>query len=181
MRCLCRKGQNGDPSWKKSCSWSFNNALWSTSDTDGVQCERSEFTFPTTIGPTTIIADLDPSEIGTRIYRYDLMYQNEVVFPNYEVSVDLKLEENTHEYWSNILGFHQAHHRSITKNGNFVLGGRIPAVFVKPAENRLVICSAVGTNGNTCWDSEEYTVGEWFNLKIQECFKISSAHTKWPS
>ena len=39
MKCLCKNGQNGDPSWKKSCSWSFNDAPWSASDVKRVQCK----------------------------------------------------------------------------------------------------------------------------------------------
>ena len=40
MKCLCKNGQNGDPAWKKSCSWSFNDAPWSLSDVKSVQCKR---------------------------------------------------------------------------------------------------------------------------------------------
>ena len=161
MRCQCANGQNGDPSWKKSCSWSFNDAPWSSSDVDTVQCKPSSFK--------------PPPPDSEEITRYRLMYKNEIVHPHYEVSIDLKLDENTHKEWSNILGFHQAHHPSYTKEGGFAIGGRIPAVFVKPGENKLHICSAIGTNGNTCWNSKEYTAGKWFNLKIKECLKISSS------
>ena len=106
------------------------------------------------------------------------MYQDELVHPHYEVSIDLKLDENTHKDWSNIFGFHQDHQRPITEDGGYAIGGRIPAVFVRPGENKLHICSAIGTNGNTCWNSGEYTAGKWFNLKIKECFKIIQANTK---
>ena len=39
VKCLCRNGQNGDPEWKKSCSWSFNDTPWSVSDVKGIQCK----------------------------------------------------------------------------------------------------------------------------------------------
>ena len=104
------------------------------------------------------------------------MYQDEIVYKHYEVSMDLKLDENTHENWSNIFGAHQDFERPITADGKFAIGGRIPAVFVRPGENRLHICSAIGTSGNVCWNLDEYTVGKWFNLKIKECFKMISAH-----
>ena len=39
-----------------------------------------------------------------------------------------------------------------------------------------VIGTCNGTcNGNVCWNSEEYTAGKWFNLKIKESFKMISA------
>ena len=57
MKCLCKNGQNGDPSWKKSCSWSFNDAPWSASDLKGVQCKATQSkpqpTAPPTTPPTT--------------------------------------------------------------------------------------------------------------------------------
>ena len=62
------------------------------------------------------------------------MYQDEIVYPHYEVSIDLKLDENTHDEWSNIFGFHQAN-PSYTKEDGFALGGRIPAVFVQSGKN----------------------------------------------
>ena len=160
MRCKCRNGQNGDPTWKKSCSWSFNDAPWSSSDVDTVQCKPESFQ------PSRPVDD------GEEISRNDLIYQEQIVFPHYEVSIDLKLEKNTHDDWSNIFAFYEANYPSFTKEDGYVSGGRIPAVFVRPGENKLHICSAIGTNGNSCWDSEEYAVGKWFSLKIQECFKI---------
>ena len=51
MKCLCKNGQNGDPSWKKSCSWSFNDAPWSASDLKLVQCKSK--TQPTTQSTTS--------------------------------------------------------------------------------------------------------------------------------
>ena len=147
------------PHGKKSCSWSFNDAPWTSSDVDTVQCKPSSFQPPR------------PVDEGKKIWRYDLMYQDEIVYPHYEVSIDFKLDENTHDEWSNIFGFHQAN-PSYTKEDGFALGGRIPAVFVQSGKNALHICSAIGTNGNSCWNSKEYTVGKWYNLKIKECFKI---------
>ena len=81
------------------------------------------------------------------------------------MSIDLKLDENTLGTWSNIFGFNVAGVQT------FAVGGRIPAAFVVPGKNRLHICSAIGDR-NDCWNSREYKVGEWFNLKIKENFKI---------
>ena len=90
------------------------------------------------------------------------------------MSIDLNLADNPFDDWSNIFGFHQANHPSWSKDGGYAIGGRIPAVWVRPRDNKLHVCSAIGTNGNHCWNSQEYTVGKWFNLKIKECFSKSS-------
>ena len=100
---------------------------------------------------------------------FQLGYQNGIVYPNYEVSLDLKLDAAISGH-SNILGCSTA---DVTpaSNGGYPHGKRIPAVFVKAGENKLHIGSSVGGNdGNTWWDSEEYIVDEGFNLKIKECF-----------
>ena len=39
VKCLCKNGQNGDPSWKKSCSWSFQNKPWYPSYVNTVNCK----------------------------------------------------------------------------------------------------------------------------------------------
>ena len=157
MRCLCKKGQNGDPAWKKSCSWSFKDAPWSSSDVDNVQCKP---------------ADFKPPSPWTKISRNDLQLKNLIVYPNYEVSLDLKLDQNTNPKYTNIFGFYETH---IPNLGNYPFphGRRIPAVFLVPGQNRLHVCSSIGTNSNTCWNTKAYNVGEAFNLKIQECFKMS--------
>ena len=63
MKCLCKNGQNGDPAWKKSCSWSFQESPWSVSDVKSVQCKArtnqsstTTTTTTTTTTPTTTTA-----------------------------------------------------------------------------------------------------------------------------
>ena len=53
MKCLCKNGQNGDPWWKKSCSWSFQDAPWSASDVKSVQCKARTVSTTTTTTTTT--------------------------------------------------------------------------------------------------------------------------------
>jgi len=49
LKCLCKNGQNGDPAWKKSCSWYFYDAPWSKSDIQNVQCKsKKQSTKPST-------------------------------------------------------------------------------------------------------------------------------------
>jgi len=39
VKCICKNGRNGDPSWKKSCDWEFRGQPWSPSDVKDVQCK----------------------------------------------------------------------------------------------------------------------------------------------
>jgi len=63
VKCLCKNGQNGDPAWKKSCSWSFQDARWSVSDVKSVQCKAStnQSTTTTTTITTTTTTQANPN------------------------------------------------------------------------------------------------------------------------
>ena len=37
-KCLCKNGQNGDPFWKKSCSWYHKQSSFSASNANGIVC-----------------------------------------------------------------------------------------------------------------------------------------------
>ena len=41
-KCLCKNGQNGDPSWKKSCSWSFKGNPFTGSDATDATCDSKQ-------------------------------------------------------------------------------------------------------------------------------------------
>jgi len=153
VKCLCKNGQNGDPSWKKSCSWSFNEKKFQPGYLNEVTCKPAE-------------------AAGNKIYRYERVYSDLVVYPHYELNIDLNLDDNPHKEWSNIIAFHDPSQPSVTDNG-YTVGGRIPAVFVKPGENKLHICTAIEQNGNACWNSEEFTPGKWFNLKIKQQYELN--------
>ena len=119
--------------------------------------------------------DVDCPSPWIRISANDpqLGYQNGIAYPNYEVSLDLKLDAAISDH-SIILGC-STPDVTPAANGGYPHGKRIPAVFVKAGENKLHIGSSVGgDDGNTWWDSEEYIVDEEFNLKIKECFQICS-------
>ena len=45
VKCLCKNGQNGDPSWKKSCSWSFQDRPWKPSFVNTVNCKGKCFQY----------------------------------------------------------------------------------------------------------------------------------------
>ena len=38
VKCQCRNGQNGDPEWKKSCAWEFQDAPWAPAASATVMC-----------------------------------------------------------------------------------------------------------------------------------------------
>ena len=169
VKCECKNGQNGDPAWKKSCSWSFNGASWSPSDVDTVQCKPATFQPP------------NSWPIGTENMKFDGV----TVYPHYEVSIDLNLAENPHKSWSNLLAFHQngvkGFDSSVHVPGNIPLGARIPAVFVHGGSTKLHICTTRNDSGNQCWNTpNEMPVGEWFNLKIKESFRRPYLTSVWP-
>jgi len=45
VKCLCKNGQNGDPAWKKSCSWSFQNKPWTPAIVKTVSCKGTFLAF----------------------------------------------------------------------------------------------------------------------------------------
>ena len=112
---------------------------------------------------------------------YDVEANTEIrsgltVFPEYEVSVDLKIT-GTVSGWSNIFAFQVdsdgADNRLIhPKNGD-----RIPAVFLHSDSSRLHVCSGINGNHNKCWNSGSMEMDTWFNLKISQSYKhFTSAH-----
>jgi len=46
IKCECKNGQNGDPTWKKSCNWSFKGELWLVQDVSTVTCRGKWYTPP---------------------------------------------------------------------------------------------------------------------------------------
>ena len=43
VKCLCKNGQNGDPAWKKSCSWDFRGDTWGIEQFKTVECKDKDF------------------------------------------------------------------------------------------------------------------------------------------
>ena len=41
-KCLCKNGQNGDPAWKKSCSWKFQGNPFAGSDATDATCTSKQ-------------------------------------------------------------------------------------------------------------------------------------------
>ena len=157
IKCECKNGQNGDPSWKKSCNWSFKGEPWTVQDVSTVTCRDKGYTPPGPITPK-------PPTIW-KIGRNEEIFTDITIYPNYEISIDLKLAENKNTWWSNIFGF-RVHG---LQDPGFPQGSRIPAVFMHKESNRILVCSAVNGNGNACWaSSAEMAVDTWFNLKIKQ-------------
>ena len=38
VKCVCKKGQNGDPAWKNSCSWKFGRKPFNKSHWESMVC-----------------------------------------------------------------------------------------------------------------------------------------------
>ena len=43
VNCLCRKGQNGDPAWKKTCSWDFRGDTWTDEEFKTIECKDKSY------------------------------------------------------------------------------------------------------------------------------------------
>ena len=43
VKCLCKNGRNGDPEWKKSCSWDFRGDVWTVDDFKTVACKDENY------------------------------------------------------------------------------------------------------------------------------------------
>ena len=64
------------------------------------------------------------SESPQDIQTNHLVFEGVTVHPNYDVSLDLYLEPNTINDWSNVFGF------QVAESSGWQLGVRIPAVFL---------------------------------------------------
>ena len=54
-KCVCKKGQNGDPAWKYSCAWEHRNNPFAEADAYAATC--------TTNQPDNIQLDLDNGDL----------------------------------------------------------------------------------------------------------------------
>ena len=103
------------------------------------------------------------SASGGTIKRSNKVASASAIFPEWEMSIDLKLEENKINTWSNVLAL-QVNHTKRT-DGNLWRG--IPAVYMSGGRNALHICSHVSNSWNHCWDSDDLGT-KWFNLKVRQ-------------
>ena len=98
-----------------------------------------------------------------------LVFQHETVFDWYEITIDLRLEENTSDEKQNIYGL-------MVEGATYPnIDSQIPAVYLN-TDNTLNICMEIG--GETlCQNTNAITPGEWFNLWIEQwCWWDSDAN-----
>ena len=76
VNCLCRKGQNGDPAWKKSCSWDFRGDTWTNEEFKTIECKDKNYKLEDGSGDDDIIED-----------KFEFSGDNEIVEEKYEYSV----------------------------------------------------------------------------------------------
>ena len=87
---------------------------------------------------------------GGTIKRSNKVASASAIFPEWEMSIDLKLDQNKINTWSNVLAL-QVNHTKRT-DGNLWRG--IPAVYLNGGRNALHICSHVSNSWNHCWESD---------------------------
>ena len=86
----------------------------------------------------------------------------------YELSVDLNIEANAHNGWSNILHFFDSNVHLSTWNQP---GSQIPGIYQHKLSNRLALCNFVNNNGNIC-TNHDVSENEWFNVKFLQVILI---------
>ena len=82
------------------------------------------------------------------------------VSKEWELEVELKIT-GTQSSWSNVLEM-----KADGVSGD--LGARSPAVFMRPNQDVLHICSNIDDQFNSCFDSASITLNEWTKLKISQ-------------
>ena len=92
-----------------------------------------------------------------QIARSNLIASELTLYKEWQLSVDLKLDRNTINNWSNVLALQDE------SAGQY--GDRIPAVFMHARSNTLHICNSVNNNWNHCHNTG-YVGTNWFNLRI---------------
>jgi len=69
VKCLCKKGQNGDPWWKNSCSWSFQGKPWFPSMVKTVSCKDKNVCDPAKKYPAPAGYTVAKTSFGTVYYK----------------------------------------------------------------------------------------------------------------
>ena len=115
------------------------------------------------------------------------------MYPDYVLKVDLMLNENQHNHWSNILACQIDDSLSYKRLWNGINGDRIgachidfyimfqikfflflsalyriPAVYLAAGSTKLHVTSSVNDYWNYNWNSNDIPVDTWFNLRIQQ-------------
>jgi len=93
----------------------------------------------------------------------------------YEVSLDVKVDsfQNT---WQSVL------HVTGTGGNCCGYGDRTPGIWFWASGNsqsKLHICSAVNGQGNACYNSNFYQVGQWINIKVTQKLMYGGTYKYW--
>ena len=107
----------------------------------------------------------------TKISRNQLYASGLTVYPEYEVSVDIRFETNSYRGWSNLFAFQVDDADADNSLWHGENGDRIPAAYLAAGTQKLHVCSSVNDNWNYCWNSEDMGTGNWFNLKVKQSLK----------
>jgi len=107
----------------------------------------------------------------TKITRNQLYASGLTVYPEYELSVDVRLRTNTHRDWSNLFAFQVDDDDADDSLWHGENGDRIPAAYLAAGTQKLHVCSSVNDNWNYCWNSDDMGTGNWFNLKVKQSLK----------
>ena len=102
-------------------------------------------------------------EVSGAITANKLVANGLTIWNRYEISVDLNIDSNSFNAWSNILHFR------VDGNQDFVgVGDRLPAIYQWPSSNKWHLCNNVGFDTTYCYDPDNMPVNTWFNLKFRQ-------------
>lgn len=84
------------------------------------------------------------------------------MYKQWSVDVDIRPNEKTSNGWQSLF-------RLAKDNQNVLPGSRAPAVFFQSGTTKMMICSTMSGNPNSCWTHDgELALNEWTNLRIAQ-------------
>lgn len=114
---------------------------------------------------------IEPISDSHKIKPNTLITSGLTVYPEYEMSVDVKLRSTHAGDWTNVLAFQVDSAGADDRLWHGGNGDRIPAVFVAAGTTSVHVCSSVNDNWNYCWNSPNQGTNNWFNIKVKQSLK----------
>ena len=114
---------------------------------------------------TPLVISPDNGEISNS----NVVASDVTLYHAWELSVDLKLDNNRFADDSNVLALGVNHKYADNEEWQSVKfdGDRVPAVFMNGGANTISVCNSINGEWNHCWESDDLPPG-WFNLNVKQ-------------
>jgi len=122
-------------------------------------------------GPEPVLSIPD----ATRLVKGKSVGTLATIFKTYEVSLDVKVD-SFQNAWQSVL------HVTGTGGNCCGYGDRTPGIWFwasGSSQSKLHICAPVNSNGNACYNSANYQVGQWINIKVTQKLMYGGAYKYW--